>query len=159
MLAYFCVVKNRNTSINLEASIGPWLERTVKAVDYHLQECIKEADLDLTKEQMIVLKRLHDNDGLNQNELAFLTLRDKSSLTRMLTKMERKKYIFRKQSVQDKRINHVYLTNEGRAIFMKSKPIIHHLISTMENQISEAEKEITIATLQKIQSNLTELIP
>lgn len=152
---YFCRVKSKPIHINFEASVAPWIERTVKAVDYHLQECIKEAGLDLTKEQVIVLKRLHDNDGLNQNELAFLTLRDKSSLTRMLTKMERKKYIRREQSIQDKRINNVYITATGEALFLKARPIIQHIISIMEDGISEEQKQQAISTLQKIQSNLT----
>ena len=95
--SYICSVKKEHIHIDFENSIGPWLGKTVKVIDYVLQESLKTNSLDLTKEQMVVLKKLHDNDGLNQNELAFLTLRNKSSLTRLLTKMESKNYILRKQ--------------------------------------------------------------
>ncbi len=140
--------------IDFENSIAPWMGKTVKIVDYFLQESLKGKKIDLTKEQMIVLKKLHDKDGLNQNELAFLTLRNKSSLTRLLVKMEKKEYIKRIQSKEDKRINQVFITSIGRAMFQKTKPVIKNLIETVENGISTKEKEQLITIFKKIQVNL-----
>ena len=102
---------------------------------------------------MIVLKKLQDKDGLSQNELAFLTLRNKSSLTRLLTKMEKKGYITRKQSREDKRINNVYLTSFGTETFIKTKPAIKEMITSTEQNISDSEKQQIIKTLKKIQTN------
>ncbi len=150
---YHCKMKSKNEIVDFENSIAPWLGKTVKIVEYYLQEAFNTNKVDLTKEQMIVLKKLHDQDGLHQNELAFLTLRDKSSLTRLLSKMEAKKYISRKQSNKDKRINHVYLTSLGREIFEETRPIIKYIIDTMEHNISNKEKEQIIDILKKIQSN------
>jgi len=146
-------MKNENEIVDFENSIGPWLGKTVKVLEYYLQERFNNHNLDLTKEQMIVLKRLHDNDGLSQNELAFLTLRNKSSLTRLLSKMEKKQYIFRKQYKEDKRINHVFLAETGKKVFQKSKPVIREMIDTMEQNISDSEKQQIIKTLKKIQQN------
>jgi len=140
-------------NIDFENSIGPWLGKTVKIVDYYLQETLKEKNLDLTKEQMIVLKRLHDKNGQSQNELAFITLRNKSSLTRLLSNMEKKHYIIRKKSKNDKRINHVHLTDFGIETFKRVKPILKNMISTMEQNISASEKEQIISILKKIQYN------
>ena len=116
---------------------------------------MKARDLDLSKEQMIVLKKLCDKDGLNQNELAFLTLRDKSSLTRLLSKMEKKEYIFRMQSTEDKRNNHVFITLKGRDIFSKTRPVIKEIMEQMERDITKKEILQMINTLQKIQFNFT----
>ena len=150
---YICKMKFEENSVDFENSIGPWLGRTVKILEYYLQENFNNHGLDLTKEQMIVLKRLHDKDGLSQNELAFLTLRNKSSLTRLLSKMEKKDYIVRKQCKEDKRINHVYLTSFGEETFKKTKPAIKEMIATMEQNISDSEKQQMIKTLKKIQHN------
>lgn len=150
---YICRMKTEDSSIDFENSIGPWLGKTVKVVDYYLQESISESDISLTKEQMIVLKRLHDKDGQSQNELAFITLRNKSSLTRLLSNMEKKRYIIRKQSKTDKRIKHVHLTSFGIETFKKIKPILKKMIATMEQDISESEKELVISILKKIQHN------
>ncbi|WP_246040889.1 MarR family winged helix-turn-helix transcriptional regulator [Flavivirga rizhaonensis] len=158
VLVYVCTMENDDIHIDFENSIGPWLGKTVKIIDYAFQEFLKYKGLDLTKEQMIVLKKLHDKNGLNQNELAFLTLRNKSSLTRLLSKMERKNYILRKQSTKDKRVNNVYLTQLGKEIFFKTKPIIEEMITDIESNISEKEKEQIINILKKIQSNFNSKI-
>jgi DNA-binding MarR family transcriptional regulator len=139
--------------IDFEKSLGPWLGKTVKIIEYHLHKAFKEHELDLTKEQMIVLKKLHDQDGLNQNELALLVFRDKSSLARLLTKMQNKGYISKEQCVDDKRCNNVFLTPKGKNVFSKTRPFIKHIISTVESGISNQEKENLISTLKKIQSN------
>jgi len=139
--------------VDFEKSIGPWLGRTMKMVDFHMHEAFENAGLDLTKEQMVVLKKLYENDGLNQNELAFLTYRDKSSLARLLTKMELKKYIKRKQSKDDKRVNQVFLTTEGEKMYSKTRPIIKGLIDKMEHNIGGEQKKQMIELLQKVQKN------
>ncbi len=146
-------MKSEKNSVDFENSIGPWLGKTVKILEYYLQERFNDHHLDLTKEQMIVLKRLHDKDGLSQNELAFLTLRNKSSLTRLLSKMEKKNYIVRKQCKEDKRINLVYITEFGEEMFKKTKPALKEMISTMEHNVSDLEKEQIIKILKKIQHN------
>ncbi|MBT8260814.1 MAG: MarR family transcriptional regulator [Flavobacteriaceae bacterium] len=146
-------MKTKEVVVDFENSVGPWLGKTVKIIEYHLHERFKDNGIDLTKEQMVVLKKLHEQDGLSQNELAFLVLRNKSSLTRLLSKMEKKGYICRKQSKTDKRINNVFLTENGKDTFKKSKPIIKELIGRMEQNISNLEKIQIIKTLKKIQFN------
>ncbi len=147
-------MKNDEKHIDFENSIGPWFGKTNKMVDFFFQESFKSKNIDLTKEQMILLKKLQDQDGLNQHDLAFLTLRNKSSLARLLVNMEKKNYIFREQNKDDKRIKNVYITNLGKEVFNKTKPIIQDLITTMEKTISPEEKEQIINTLKKIQTNL-----
>ncbi|MGB5821714.1 MAG: MarR family transcriptional regulator [Saonia sp.] len=146
-------MKSAEVTIDFEKSIGPWLGKTIKIVDYHLHEAFQKEGLDLTKEQMIVLKKLHEQDGLNQNELASLTYRDKSSLARLLSKMESKNYIKRLQSKEDKRNNEVFLTEIGKKIFIRTRPIIKRVMDTMEQNISEKEKSFIIQLLKKVQYN------
>ena len=150
---YIRQMKSENTIVDFENSLGPWLGKTIKIVDYHLQEALSQNEIDLSKEQMIILKKLHDQDGLHQNDLAFLTLRDKSSLTRLLAKMEKKKYILRKQCEEDKRANNVYLTDLGKEIFIKTRPVIQQILGTMQQNISKKEKIQMIDILKKIQFN------
>ena len=144
-----------SNKIDFENSIGPWLSKTVKILDFFVQEYFNEAEIDLTKEQMIVLKKLSFEDGLNQNKLAFLTLRNKSSLTRLLSKMETKKYIKREQDSLDKRIKRVFITETGKEVFQKSRPVVKNIIKRIEQNISEKEKQEMIKILKKVQSNFT----
>lgn len=141
--------------IDLENSLGPWIGKTSKIVDYYLHEAFLQYGLDVSKEQMIVLKKLHNEDGLNQNELAHLTWRDKSSLARLLAKMERKGYVMRRQHDLDKRVNLVYLTDNGREVFRNTRPIIQKAIDILEKDISKSEIQRMIEILKQIQENFT----
>ena len=149
-------MKSDEVHIDFENSIAPWLGRTSKVVDYYLHDLLNQSGLDMSKEQVITLKMLHDNDGdgLNQNDLAFLTSRDKSSLARLLSKMEKKKYILRKQHLEDKRVNQVFLTDEGRSVYKQAKVVLKELIYSMEKDISQTEKKQLVNILKKVQFNL-----
>jgi len=140
-------------NIDFENSLGPLLGKTVKLIEYHLLGLFIEAGLDMTKEQMIILKRLSEKDGLSQNDLAYMVFRNKSSLTRLLTKMERKGYIERKQGEADKRVKRVYITPQGKNAFALAKPIIKKIIIRSEQNISDEEKDQFINTLKHIQNN------
>ena len=148
-------MNNTDILVDFDKSVGRWIGSTSKMVDNFLHEAFQCEGLDLSKEQMIVLKKLHENDGLIQNELAYLTLRDKSSLARLLAKMERKNYISREQDDYDKRVNRVFLTETGRITFKRSRPIIVGLKEIMEKNITEEEIFQLINTLQRIQHNIT----
>jgi len=141
--------------MDLENTLGPWLGRTMKMMDYHFQDAFKKANINLTKQQWIVLKQLSVNDGMPQNELAFITERDKTSLTRLISSMERKNFVARIPSKIDKRINLIYITTFGRQSFEQTYPTIHTIIQTLQKDLTKEEVESTIKVLQKIQSNLT----
>ncbi len=143
--------------LDFEKSLGPWVGRTSKVVDYYIQEAIADRGLDITKEQMIVLKKLHEQDGLNQNELATLTYRDKSSLARLLAKMEKKGYLKRHQNEMDKRINEVLLTDKGRQIFQESRPVIVEILEIMERNLAPEDIQQAIKTLKQVQNNFASL--
>ncbi len=148
-------MNNTDILVDFDKSVGRWIGSTAKMVDNYLHEAFQREGLDLSKEQMIILKKLHENDGLIQNELAYLTLRDKSSLARLLAKMERKNYITREQDNFDKRVNRVFLTETGRITFRRTRPIIVGLKKIMEKKIAEEEIFQLINTLQQIQHNIT----
>ena len=142
---------------DLETSIAPWLGRTSKIFDYYLQDAFDAYGVDLTKEQMVVLKKLYDQDGINQNELASLTYRDKSSLARLLSKMESKNYIKRVLGAEDKRNKEVFITDYGTQVFLETRPIIKEIIDIMEEGLDKEDKLLIISVLKKIQTNFITL--
>ena len=147
-------MNNSDILVDFDTSVGRWIGSTAKMVDNYLHEAFQRQGLDLSKEQMVVLKKLHENDGLIQNELAYLTLRDKSSLARLLAKMERKNYITREQDEFDKRVNLVFLTETGRTTFRRTQPILLGLKEIMEKNIKEEEIYQLTTTLKSIQRNI-----
>jgi DNA-binding MarR family transcriptional regulator len=94
--------------MDIEKTLAPWLGKTTKMIDNYIQDMFHELNISLTKTQWVLLKKLHEKDGVPQQELAFLTGRDKTSLTRLVNTMEKKGVLARIPSKTDKRSNHIF---------------------------------------------------
>ena len=140
--------------MELKNTLGPWLGKTTKMLACLVSETFQKNNIDLTREQWVFLLKLHQKDGIPQNEVAFITERDKTSLARLVKTMERKGLIKRKISTTDKRSKLVCLTDEGRKIFKKSKPIMQQMIKNLQSGLTEEEVRNTINILKKFQENI-----
>lgn len=138
----------------IEKTILPWLGKTNKIVELFTTDKLVSHGLSLTKAQFIVLRMLYVNDGLSQHELAFVTDRDKTSLTRLVATMERKKLIKRKVDEHDKRINRVFITEQGKDNLRSALPALHEVIETVQKGIDEEELKVAISVLNKIRDNI-----
>lgn len=141
-------------TIDLSKNIVPWIGHTSKLVDYYIAECFAKEGIELTKAQMILLKRLKEGNGIAQHDLAFLTNRDKASLARLLNTMEKKNLLARIPSENDHRINLIYITKHGEIILKKAWPIMQEIFEKIHRGISEAKITQIIEVIQKIQHNL-----
>jgi len=141
--------------INFEKSVVPWIGKTAKLLSIFLKDTFAKHAVDLTKEQFILLKVLHDQDGVIQKDLAFITERNKSSLARLINTMERKNFVARIPDAEDKRINRVHLTAHGHKIFLRIQPVVQTCIQQAQQGLTEEEIKTTIAVLEKVQKNLS----
>ena len=132
----------------------PWIGKTAKFMDYYIMDYMKEKGVDLSKQQFIVLKYLHEQDGRIQNDLAFITDRSKTALTRLIQTMEKKGLVYRETSSKDMRINHVYLTEEGRKTWNESLPHFLDIVRELQNGVSEDDLLKVQSTLEQIQKNI-----
>lgn len=139
-----------------EKSLAPWIGMTKKMVDNRIEDILMENKIDLTKTHFIILKKVEQNSGMNQNDLAFFTNRNKSSLTRIINTLEKKTYLVRVPSKVDKRINELFITKNGTKILEKAKPIFFKFHDVIEKNISKKEIEFTIEILKRIQENVSE---
>jgi DNA-binding MarR family transcriptional regulator len=101
-----------------------------------------------------MLKKLKEVDGQPQHNLAFLTNRDKASLARLITTMEKKNLVARIPSKSDHRINNIYLTKRGDDILKKSIPVMQDIIDHIQKDIAQEEIDMTIKTMKKIIENI-----
>ena len=142
-----------NTNL-FENTVMPTLGKTAKILGFYFMDVLHENHIDLSKEQWLVLKMLNDVDGQVQNDLAFISNRSKTSLTRLINTIEKKGYVIRITSKKDKRINHIFLTDKGKVIFKKSLPVLQNLISDLQEGINLEDLKLTIKVLQQIQNNI-----
>ena len=133
-----------------EQLLLPWLGRAMKSFDFHLADELAHAGITLSKHQIILLHILSLKDGIPQNDLAFITDRDKTSLTRLISIMERKALVRRKTCESDKRVNNIFITQKGLEETKMAFPLIINEIDNIQQKINAKEIETTIKVLKQI---------
>ncbi len=140
--------------IDLDKTLMPWIGKSMKVIDYFIMDRFSENGIGLTKVQWLLLKRLKEMNGESQHNLAFLTNRNKASLTRILTTMERKNMVARIPSKSDQRINRIYITSYGEKILKLAQPVVEEMIEEIQTGISEEERALVIKVLKKLMNNI-----
>ena len=83
-------------------TIAPWIGKTSKMMNMYFSDVFQRNNIQITKQQWILLKILFENnEGIIQNNLAFITDRNKASLTRLINGMEKNNLVARIQSKDD----------------------------------------------------------
>ncbi|WP_456462195.1 MarR family winged helix-turn-helix transcriptional regulator [Lutibacter sp.] len=136
-------------------TLAPWIGRTCKIMNMYISDVFHKNNIQVTKEQWIVLKILHeDNDGIIQNDLAFITNRNKASLARLINVLEKNNLVTRKPSKEDSRKNFIFITKKGKQLFLKMKPLMLNSIEILQEGVTENEKKTFIKVMTKIQNNI-----
>lgn len=136
-------------------TLAPWIGKTSKMMNIYLSDIFLENNVQVTKEQWIVLKILHeDKDRICQNELAFITDRNKASLTRLINVMEKNKLVVRIACEEDSRKNLIHITETGKQLFLKMKPLMLESMKILQKGITKDEISNFMAVITKIQNNL-----
>lgn len=110
--------------------------------------------LDLHPGQPPLLFTLYKNDGLSQREIADKIHIKPSTITVMLTRMEKAGLITRKQDEFDQRISRVYLTEKGIEMCEELKKIMPVLNEQCFGNFTEEEKETFKYLLEKMADNI-----
>ncbi len=144
-------------AIDLNSHALSWVGKIHYDFGFLVQKAFHENGLDLSKEQWSVLKRLYVDDGQPQNDLAFITHRDKTSMTRLVNTMESKDLVVRKNDENDRRVNRIFLTVYGKQVIEKVQPIMYDLIPAVQESLDDQEIEVLIKALKKIKDKIAEI--
>ena len=101
-----------------------------------------------------ILKALWVNNGtLQMNELANFTGRSKSTVSELVTKLEKAGYVSKESCHQDRRVNNVSLTPKSMAIEKDFNTISQQLVNTFSEGFSNDELEFLLKLLVRVQNN------
>ncbi len=137
-----------------EKSIAPWLGKTMKLIEHKIESTLEANNIDLSKMHFLLLKSVQERPGICQSELAFFTNKNKSSLARVINTLEKKNYIARIPSKNDKRMNQLHLTKKGAQMIEQAKPHFLGMAKLIETDLTKEEITTMIQTLKKIQKNV-----
>lgn len=135
-----------------DEDIGMLTNKTSKKLVHHLNKQLKE--FHLTTEQWLVLMNLSKQNGISQKFLAEISDKDQSTLTRILDIMERKNFIERHASENDRRSFVIHITKDGLNVCKKVIPFLEEIFKDILHDISYEELNIYRKVLLQISKNI-----
>ena len=133
-----------------------WVTRVHQAVRAASFTVFRNAGVELTPEQWMVLVRLWEREGRTPSELSDATFRDRPTMTRILDGMETRGWLERRTDPVDARSRRVYLTTAGQDLKKKLVPPVRRLVQPMLTGISDEDLDVTRRVLRAVLTNLGE---
>lgn len=138
----------------LSQSLGYLLARSSRKLSTFANQRLAEAGFDISIEQWAVIHHLGLSDGLNQADLADLLDKDKTSVARLLAKMERNNLLLRIQDRNDRRNKQVYLTHQGKEHYAQVPKVLFSILDEVQEGVLAADLERTKAVLVQVFENI-----
>lgn len=107
----------------------------------------------------ILLRRSTKDAPMTATDLIRRTRLLKSQMNKILTRLEALGYITRVRSVQDKRMIHVLLTEEGKTAYLKEHEGVEAILGQLVSRIG-ADRALSVAKdLREITDELDSIVP
>jgi MarR family transcriptional regulator, temperature-dependent positive regulator of motility len=123
------------------------LHRTAQAVEFAFCMGTKGK---LTPRQLALLMAIEECEGLNQTELTERTGIDRSTISEMIRRLQRKGLLQRRRPRGDERSYAVNLTEEGRRVLSAISPLAAGVEQAALNALPRVQRKEFVAALASI---------
>ena len=134
-----------------EQSVGYLLNKVLSSI--LSQADARLAAYKLTYAQWIPLYKLFKQDGCTPIAMARDLSADPAALTRSLTRLETKGLLRRERSTQDRRVVHLWLTDEGRAVAEHVPGALADVLNAHLAGFSHDEWQLLLQLLNRMLAN------
>ena len=139
--------------IALQRELGQTIGDVSRAWRYEMNLRLKPFGLNLSMRQVLVLLHRHP-DGLVQKQLARRLGIEEPTLARLLDQLEKKEWITRIPSQDDKRCKYSKLTSKASKQIQIIEKLSRQLRKEMMQGLDEAEMETALRILSVMRDNL-----
>lgn len=136
---------------------GRWIGISAHRLSHLMSKTLQKNGFDLTHEQLVLLLIISREKGINQKELSQKLDRDKTSITRSISKLEKSHRVVRVQVGEDKRINNLYLTKEGNELLKDIYPLFKSVREELRLGFEQDEIDTVVAFMKKLTQRIIEL--
>lgn len=119
-----------------------------------MQQKFRENQIDLTYEMHQIMACLWRKDGVRQQELADLTLKDKASMTFLIDNLTKRGLVRRADDPVDRRSKLIYLTTKGKQLGKKVEPWVIEMFAIVCSGLKINDINECIKTVEKMRDNL-----
>jgi len=128
------------------------LEAAIKAYRRFAQARLQAAGIDITIDQWLVLKTIHESADLTLQQVGVAVFKDFASITRIVQLLERKGLLRRKPHPTDGRRSELVLTSAGESVIRTVEPVAQ----ANRRQALDGIDAKEIARLREVLKRITE---
>jgi len=143
---------------DMDNAIGYLIGHTAMRIKIGLRRLFVQSGLDVTPEQWVVLFRLYERDGLTQSELGDRTVKDKTTVTRILDRLEKKGLLYRRRDTRDRRSQRIYLTESGTTVLGALMPLVHDYGAALFDDMHSEDRDTLRRLLGLVETRLDSLL-
>ncbi len=129
------------------------LESASKAYRRFAQDRLYAAGIDITIDQWLVLKTIHESPDVTLQQVGTAVFKDFASVTRIVQLLERKRLLRRKPHPSDGRRSELALTSSGESVIRTMEPIAQANRKQALDGINAEEIAWLRAVLKRITEN------
>lgn len=140
----------------LSKEIAVYLNLSACKLKQYSAAALRENNIGLTPEQFLLVDLLWNQGPMTQQAMADMMQKDKNSVTKLVDALEVKGMLVRKKNDSDRRSNLLVLTPKAEDMKHIAKEKGISVLERMLEGISEEELKGFLATLNKLNANMSE---
>lgn len=113
--------------------------------------------LGFTRTQWLVLRRVMEQPGVSQSELADMMEVEKATAGRFIDRLEAFGWLERRPDEADRRIKRIFVTGLGRRIHRQVKPIAEGMVEEELSGLKQRERELLTGLLLNVKQQLQDM--
>lgn len=130
------------------------LDATLKKIRNYWQKNFDARQMDITVDQWLLIENLYKHKRITHNELARLTSKDITTVSRIIELLVKKDLVERQGSTDDRRKVFVQLTPQGVNKYKEVRPLVLEMRKTGWNNLSENDYNELTRILDVIYANI-----
>lgn len=119
-----------------------------------VQKTLKEHKIDISFELLEIMALLWAKDGINQQELADVATKDKSSMTYLINNLVKRKLVKRTEHKNDRRNKMIFVTAKGKLLQQKIAPVVLGLYERSAINLKVADMTNAFRLIKNMNENL-----
>lgn len=139
---------------DMDNALGYVIGHAAMRLKIGLRRLFVASGLNVTPEQWVVLFRLHEKEGLTQSELGERTVKDKTTITRILDRLEKKDMASRRRDARDRRAQRIFLTEKGVATLDALMPLVRRYADEIFGEFVDEERTVLRGLLLRVEARL-----
>jgi len=143
---------------DMDSAVGYLIGHAAMRLKIGLRRLFVASGLDVTPEQWVVLFRLREREGLTQSELGDRTVKDKTTVTRILDRLEKKGMAVRRRDARDRRSQRIYLTDKGITVLDALMPLVKRYGAEAFADVGTEERKTLCGLLARIEVRLDAML-